>query len=99
MEDLIAKLVGMAILGAGLYVVYLYVFRPEKVVEKEIEGIERQLRMLKKGGRLAKVKSFLMEPWLKGDVARHIEYLKYKKALKKRELIIYGMLKGGAKNG
>ncbi|BAD84571.1 hypothetical protein TK0382 [Thermococcus kodakarensis KOD1] len=86
-------LLGFLLLGAILSILYDILFRPWKLVREGINDLERQLKLL--DGRFARLRSFIIAPWLWGDVERTRTFVSHKLALKRAELELFEKLKGG----
>ena len=85
----------LTIIGFGLvalyFIILLYniIFRPWHFVEDELRDIEMHIKTLQKGGRRAKLHSWLSMPAWRGDVEKHLEYLLGLRELKRAELELF----------
>ena len=89
-EEVFGWIFGIGLIGMVLLLVYDAMFRPWRLVDEGLKDIEKQLELL--DGRFARLHAFMIAPWLKGDVKKTKEFLRMMKSLKKRELIVYGLL-------
>jgi len=64
-------------------------FFPERGMERDLKRIEGKLKTLKKGGRWARLVTWIDAPFLKGDVERYIFLLEHEKALINHQLQLY----------
>jgi len=80
-------------LGYLALLLYDTLFRPWRLVEEQIIGIERNIDILKRGGWMAKLHSWLSMPAWRGDVERHLKYLLGLRELKRAELELFERLK------
>ena len=95
--EVIQHAVGLSLIGliALYFILLLYdtLFRPWRLVEEQLEGIERNIETLQKGGWRAKLHSWLSMPAWRGDVEKHLEYLLGLRKLKRAELELFEKLK------
>ncbi|WP_048148951.1 hypothetical protein [Palaeococcus ferrophilus] len=98
-EELLNELIALVLVGLiALYFVRLFydaVFRPWRLVEEQLREIEMHIETLKKGGKRAKLHSWLSMPAWRGDIERHLEFLLGLRELKRAELELLEKLRGG----
>ena len=91
----------LTLVGIGLvalyFIILLYniIFRPWHFVEEELRDIEMHIKTLQKGGRWAKLHSWLSMPVFRGDVERHLKYLLGLREIKQAELELFEKVKRG----
>lgn len=97
--ELINHAIGLSLVGliALYFISFLYdtIFRPWRLVEEQLRDIEMHIKTLQKGGRRAKLHSWLSMPAWRGDVERHLKYLLGLRELKRAELELFEKLKAG----
>ena len=95
--EVINHAIGLSLIGLiALYLVsFLYdtLFRPWRLVEEQLKEIEMHIKTLRKGGRRAKLHSWISMPVFRGDVGKHLEYLLGLRELKRAELELFEKLK------
>lgn len=62
--------------------------------EEQLRDIDMHIETLKKGGKRAKLHSWLSMPAWRGDVEKHLEYLLSLRELKRAELELFEKLRG-----
>ena len=91
-EAIAISLVGLI----ALYFILLFydiIFRPWRLIEEQIIGIEKSMETLKRGGWRAKLHSWLSMPAWRGDVEKHLKYLLGLRELKRAELELFEKLR------
>lgn len=98
MNELLQHVIGLSLVGLiALYFIRLFydvIFRPWHLVEEQLRDIDMHIETLQKGGRRAKLHSWLSMPAWRGDVEKHLEYLLGLRELKWAELELLGKLRG-----